>query len=61
MVWRCREGRTIWYGGVRTIWRFREGRMVWRCREGRTIWRCREGRTVWYGGIEKGGPYGMEV
>ena len=35
--------------------------MVWRCREGRTILRCREGRTIWYGGVEKGGPYGMEV
>ena len=35
--------------------------MVWRCREGRTVWRYREGRTIWYGGIEKGGPYGMEV
>ena len=25
------------------------------------VWRCREGRTIWYGGVEKGGPYGMEV
>ena len=43
------------------VWRCIEGRTIWRFREGRTIWRCREGRTIWYGGVEKGGPYGMEV